>query len=115
LPQRATRLARLGRDRHQGAIDGRRPRRHIGARKRRGEALTTNDPQALHALSEHDLLGFMFTAQSGLSDEAYDAAARDWPARARHPRFKPAIHRAKGWNVVSMRRDWKRVFPPLRG
>jgi len=51
------------------------------------KALTTNDPQALHALSEHDLLGFVFTAQSGLSDEAYDAAARDWLARARHPRF----------------------------
>jgi len=51
------------------------------------KALTTNDPQALHALSERDLLGFVFTAQSGLSDEAYDAAARDWLARARHPRF----------------------------
>jgi len=51
------------------------------------KALTTNDPQALHALSERDLLGFVFTAQSGLSDEAYDAAARDWLARARHPQF----------------------------
>ncbi len=51
------------------------------------KALASNDPQALHALPERELAGFVFTAQSGLSDEAYDAAARDWLARARHPKF----------------------------
>lgn len=51
------------------------------------KALAANDAQALHALSERELLGFVFSAQGGLSDEAYDAAARGWLARARHPKF----------------------------
>jgi len=51
------------------------------------KALAANDSQALHALSERELLGFIFSAQGGLSDEAYDAAVRDWLTRARHPKF----------------------------
>src|SRR5262245_56976117 len=51
------------------------------------KAMTSGDPQALHALSERELIGFLFSAQGGLSDEAYDAAVRDWLARARHPKF----------------------------
>jgi len=51
------------------------------------KALASSDPQALHALSERELTGFLFAAQGGLSDEAYDAAVRDWLARARHPKF----------------------------
>ncbi|HEU5296284.1 MAG TPA: HAD family hydrolase [Burkholderiaceae bacterium] len=51
------------------------------------KALASGDREAIGALSERELAGFIYTAQGGLSDEAYDAAARDWLARARHPKF----------------------------
>ncbi len=51
------------------------------------KALAANDHQAMQALSERELLGFLFTAQSGISDEAYQSAAREWLDRARHPKF----------------------------
>ena len=52
------------------------------------KALAANDHQALLALSERELMGFLFSAQGGISDEAYDAAVREWLASARHPKFK---------------------------
>jgi hypothetical protein len=52
------------------------------------KALAANDRQALAAMGERELLGFLFTAQGGISGEAYDAAASDWLARTRDPRFK---------------------------
>jgi phosphoserine phosphatase len=51
------------------------------------KALAANDRQALAAMSERELLGFLFTAQGGISAEAYDAAARDWLGRTRDARF----------------------------
>ena len=51
------------------------------------KALASGDPHALLALSERELVGFLYTAQGGISDEAYDAAVREWLARARHPKF----------------------------
>jgi phosphoglycolate phosphatase-like HAD superfamily hydrolase len=52
------------------------------------KALAANDRQALAAMGERELLGFLFTAQGGISAEAYDVAASDWLARTRDPRFK---------------------------
>jgi phosphoserine phosphatase len=51
------------------------------------KALAANDRQALAAMSERELLGFLFSAQGGISAEAYDAAARDWLGRTRDPKF----------------------------
>ena len=52
------------------------------------KALAANDRQALAAMGERELLGFLFSAQGGISAEAYDVAASDWLARTRDPRFK---------------------------
>lgn len=59
------------------------------------KAVLSRDPKAIAALSEKDLLQLMVTTHSGVTTEAFDAAAKAWLAQARDPRF----HRAYDANV----------------
>ncbi len=51
-------------------------------------AATSGDPKALAALSEKDLAGLMAMTHAGMTTDAFQTVARQWFAKARHPRFR---------------------------
>jgi phosphoglycolate phosphatase-like HAD superfamily hydrolase len=50
-------------------------------------AIAQDDHQALQRLGDKQVLGFVTSANAGMTDEAYDQSIRTWTSRARHPRF----------------------------
>jgi phosphoglycolate phosphatase-like HAD superfamily hydrolase len=52
------------------------------------KAIASGDQAALAGQGERAILGFLFEAAGGISDETYTRAVRQWLATARHPTLK---------------------------
>jgi len=51
------------------------------------KAFLEHDAKTLHALGKQGIVELMFATHTGMTDEAFDRIARDWLAKARHPKF----------------------------
>jgi hypothetical protein len=82
-----------------------------------------NDLEALAAAGEKGMVELVMASHAGMSTAEFEAVVTDWLDKARHPRFKrrytelayqPMLvmeeAKKKGWVVISMKDDWKRIF-----